>query len=101
MIIPKGLLALWAPLLEQLRARHPAISVMLVQTITTRLVGTPAPDENGIPGKVDPSYEHCLAAWAAWMVDTWSQDDVSRADTVAWLLRGLGSVTTQRESGSA
>lgn len=97
---PRGLVAIWAPLITHLQALHPTLPSAIVDRIVTHLVTSlPAPIDIDAEDttKADLTYDLCLAAWAHWIVDTYEieedgeeQSGLHRTDVVVALLSGLG-----------
>jgi hypothetical protein len=80
---PSPLLTIWIPLLESLIANHTNFHAVLVSHILTRLMADdPHDDENGdgddavaVAAAERASYDVCLAAWGAWLVEWRSTDE--------------------------
>ena len=112
---PPAVIAIWAPLLAHLQNLHTSLPFVLVDRILAHLLASPsepaspAADGDHATPKVDPSHDLCLAAWAAWFVETCGAPETTdgtpgdnideRAptaphitDVVVTLLNGLGPV---------
>ncbi|KAI0271574.1 Las1-like-domain-containing protein [Gloeopeniophorella convolvens] len=97
---PPALLVIWAPLLESLSAAHARFQSALTAHIVAHLVAEPqdVPDEAAAAERA--SYDVCLAAWAAWLVEWRRADEADaaaarRQDAFLQLVQALGP---QREA---
>lgn len=74
---PEFSLALWTPLLNNLRFHHPTFPSVLVHRIIGFLLSEPSTSEaqSNEPGRSDISFDMCLARWAFWIVDSWDVDE--------------------------
>ncbi|KAH9005961.1 Las1-domain-containing protein [Lactarius hatsudake] len=86
---PPALLAIWTPLLENLAVG--SLRTALSSHILARLLAerhhhaSPDGDDDSDDDDDDEraSYEHCLAAWGAWLVEEWRLADETDADVSA------------------
>ncbi|KAH9060829.1 Las1-domain-containing protein [Lactarius vividus] len=77
---PPALLAIWTPLLENLAVG--TLRTALSSHILARLLAEHhCPDDDD--GDESASYELCLAAWGAWLVEEWRLADETDADISA------------------
>ena len=69
-------IAVWSPLLNQLRDHHPIFpSVFIARTVSTLLESSKQPD-SGMDIEVEDSsrdvtFDEYLARWVAWAIQTW------------------------------
>ncbi|KAH8992057.1 Las1-domain-containing protein [Lactarius akahatsu] len=80
---PPALLAIWTPLLENLAVGplRTALSSHIVARLLVEHNHDACPDDDDDDERA--SYELCLAAWGAWLVEEWRLADESDADVSA------------------
>ncbi|KAL1663979.1 Las1-like-domain-containing protein [Schizophyllum commune] len=86
--------AIWRDLLAHVQGLHPSFYALAALRFAQKLVNST---------NEDPSYDACLARWAAWFVsstDKAEREDVN-ADVVAALLIGLGPESRDRLPAAA
>lgn len=86
------LIALWEPLLSYLRAHHPVFSEVLLSCLVAALTSpTPTKGDGTTDAglRTDSSYELSVAAWIAWLVNTWSAT-TSRQDMILSIVTRIG-----------
>jgi hypothetical protein len=104
-IPPPALLTLWTPLLSHVIQLHPTFPAVLLERILNILVGSAEilgkGESSQESSKADASFDACIAAWVAWIIQTYEVPDdtessglgVHRADAVITLLSALGPTT--------
>ncbi|KAI0252650.1 Las1-like-domain-containing protein [Lactifluus subvellereus] len=84
---PPPLLAIWIPLLESLAANHVHFHAALLSHILARLLADDPHDDEGDDAAAAAaeraSYDVCLAAWGAWLIEWHSADEIDVVDVAA------------------
>jgi len=106
----ESVLAVWTPLLTDIRSRHPIFPSVLVHRIIGFLVSESTYSEaQSIEfSQLDTSYHMCLARWAFWVIDFWdvdeedSETDFKRDVAVTmFTVLGPGFKDTNRDNNAA
>ncbi|TRM60161.1 Las1-like-domain-containing protein [Schizophyllum amplum] len=94
---PSLSVAVWRDLLAHVQTLHPSFYAVAALRCTQRISAS---------SNEDPSYDACLARWAAWFVASAADgqaddDDDVKADVVASLLAGLGPTSDRQNPAAA
>jgi ribosomal biogenesis protein LAS1 len=107
---PDSSLALWTPLLNNLRSHHPTLPYVLAHRIIGFLLSesTSSEIQSNEPNRSDASFDMCLARWAFWIIDSWEVDDDDdnidfKRDVTATIFTALGpgSIDSTRDQKAA
>ncbi|KAJ2919320.1 hypothetical protein MD484_g1094, partial [Candolleomyces efflorescens] len=107
---PSNTITIWAPLLQFIQLQHTEFALVLGTRICSQLVNseltssnnnTPPQTESEV--KSDPTYLSCLARWANWVCDSFSESTTQdlRRDMVAQLLQDLGRALPNTKKASS
>ena len=106
---PSNTITIWAPLLQFIQLQHTEFALVLGSRICSQLVNseltssnnnTPPQSESEV--KSDPTYLSCLARWANWVCDSFTESTTQdlRRDMVAQLLQDLGRALPHTKKAS-
>lgn len=108
-MLPEALTAIWKPLLETIQYKHPSFVSSLVSSAVNVLCSPTRDSAEKLPTKDDITYELCIAAWVALVIQDihMSQESRSTASAITSrkealleeLLVSMGS-RTSGESGN-
>lgn len=93
---PESSLAVWSPLLTDIRSRHPTFPSVLVHRIIEFFLSESTFSEvQSIEfSELDTTFHMSLARWAFWAIDSWDVDEDSekdfKRDVAATLFTALG-----------